>query len=436
MSYSLPPTARIDAHAHVFDKSVLSWRLLLELLSCQAFAKEKRREKKNRSESLRDLSRILHFLSVGLTTTPRICRELLLSEPCEACAALMFDLEYCMKGARGDLRRSRALKKNARRQVREFLRESGRRFLVASETANEAQTAREYREAGQRMRSLAGRVSRMRLGARDTFREQENALVQLEREREGSVFPFFAVDPRRPGLFERRAGEGFLLTPLLARLKRNGGAFYGFKLYCPNGYSPTDSALTALYEYCEREGVPITAHCALGGFASFASSVRIEGDIFRDGSAVPFKGVLPFRHHALNDPERVAEKAVLLNHPRLWEKVLRRFPKLKLNMAHFGTQPEGTEWRDLIFEMMHTYPELRTDFSCVTEASELARMRDLYRTAGEQVRSRFLYGSDFYLNLLFTDSMATYVRNFESLFTEDERSLMTVVAPRSFLGLD
>lgn len=174
------------------------------------------------------------------------------------------------------------------------------------------------------------------------------------------------------------------------------GGFYGFKLYCPNGYSPTDPALMALYEYCERHGVPLTAHCSGGGFASFSPSITVHGHVYRNGEVVPHDGVLEFRHYRLTDKLRVKEKAELLNHPRLWEKVMEAFPRLRLNLAHFGCQDEGTEWTELIYGMMEKFPGLHTDLSCITETAKLREMREYFikapGTGAPQipVRERFL----------------------------------------------
>lgn len=129
------------------------------------------------------------------------------------------------------------------------------------------------------------------------------------------------------------------------------------------------------------------------------------------------------------------EKAELLNHPRLWEKVMEAFPRLRLNLAHFGCQDEGMEWTELIYGMMEKFPGLHTDLSCITETAKLREMREYFLKAPEQVRRKFLFGSDFYLNLLFLDGMKEYMENFRNTFTEQERQELMTANPSAFLGL-
>ena len=51
------------------------------------------------------------------------------------------------------------------------------------------------------------------------------------------------------------------------------------------------------------------------------------------------------------------------------------------------------------------------------------------------MRRKFLFGSDFYLNLLFLDGMKEYMENFRNTFTEQERQELMTANPSEFLGL-
>ena len=351
----------------------------------------------------------------------------------------MFDLDYCMKGAgrSGGLRRRKGYKKNVKKAARKEWAALRKELDELAEQAGRGER-RELGEMKQALRRLSRRTERLSLGKRDTFRAQEEELLKLAAAHPGRVLPFYVVDPRRPGNCVHGPDGTIDISPLTDRLlPRLGGkgGFYGFKLYCPNGYSPTDPALMALYEYCERHGAPLTAHCSGGGFASFSPSITVHGHVYRNGEVVPHDGVLEFRHYRLTDKLRVKEKAELLNHPRLWEKVMEAFPRLRLNLAHFGCQDEGTEWTELIYGMMEKFPGLHTDLSCITEASRLREMREYVLKAPEQVRRKFLFGSDFYLNLLFLDGMKEYMENFRNTFTEQERRELMTANPSDFLGL-
>lgn len=433
-----PEMLTIDAHCHLFNHEVLSWRLLVDFI----LSRIDRRRELARLETvggISDLKRIIRFFKTGFMDTEKIYGKLLAEGACNAVVPLMFDLDYCMKGAdcSGRIMRQKAWKKNVRRASRTewavLRKELHRQGMRAGR-----EERRELGEMKQDIRRLSRKTQQLSLGKRDAFQAQEEELLKLAAAHSGRVFPFYVVDPRRPSNFLPGPDGEIDLSPMTDRLvPRLGGkgGFYGFKLYCPNGYSPTDPVLMALYGYCERHGVPLTAHCSGGGFASFAPSVRVHGHVCRDGEVVPHDGVLEFKHFRLTDKLRVKEKAELLNHPWLWEKVMEAFPDLRLNLAHFGCQDDGTEWTELIYGMMEKFPGLHTDFSCITEASKLREMREYFIKSPEEVRRKFLFGSDFYLNLLFLDGMKEYMENFRNIFTDQERQELMSFNPAAFLGL-
>lgn len=429
----------IDAHCHLFNREVLSWRLLVDFI----LSRRRRRSERARLEAVGgivELKRIRRFFKTGLMDTEKIYGKLLAEGACNTVVPLMFDLDYCMKGAdcSDGVGRRRACKKDVKKAARKEWAVLRKELEELAEQAGKRGERREIGEMKQALRRLSRKTRRLPLGKRDTFRAQEEELLQLAAAHPGRVLPFYVVDPRRPGNFLYGPDGEVDVSPVTDRLlPRLGGkgCFYGFKLYCPNGYSPTDPALMALYEYCERHRVPLTAHCSGGGFASFSPSIRVHGHVYRDGEVVPHDGVLEFRHYRLTDGMRVKEKAGILNHPRLWEKVMEAFPRLRLNLAHFGSQDEGTEWTELIYGMMEKFPGLHTDLSCITEISKLREMREYLVKAPEQVRRKFLFGSDFYLNLLFLDGMKEYMENFRNTFTEQERHELMTVNPSEFLGI-
>ncbi|PNC20346.1 hypothetical protein CXU22_00765 [Akkermansia muciniphila] len=433
-----PEILTIDAHCHLFNHEVLSWRLLVDFI----LSRMRPRGTRARLETaggISELKRIIRFFKTGLMDTENIYGKLLAEGGCNTVVPLMFDLDYCMKGAgcSDGLRRRKGYKKNVKKAARKEWAALRKELDELASRAGKGER-RELGEMKQALRRLSRKTERLSLGKRDAFRTQEEELLKLAAAHPGKVLPFYVVDPRRPGNCVHGPDGTIDVSPLTDRLvPRLGGkgGFYGFKLYCPNGYSPTDPALMALYEYCERHGAPLTAHCSGGGFASFSPSIAVHGHVYRNGEVVPHDGVLEFRHYRLTDKLRVKEKAELLNHPRLWEKVMEAFPRLRLNLAHFGCQDEGTEWTELIYGMMEKFPGLHTDLSCITEASRLREMREYFLRAPEQVRRKFLFGSDFYLNLLFLDGMKEYMENFRNTFTEQERRELMTANPSDFLGL-
>ncbi|HSO87698.1 MAG TPA: hypothetical protein VLQ91_14170, partial [Draconibacterium sp.] len=118
-------------------------------------------------------------------------------------------------------------------------------------------------------------------GAFDGWNEQLRQIEELKNHPvyKDMVFPFLAVDPRRPGIADyARANVG------------KGKMFAGIKLYCPTGYSPTDPLLFGpdgqrggIYAFCEDNGIPVTTHNSDGGFATLAKSVYVTGLIQVNG---------------------------------------------------------------------------------------------------------------------------------------------------------
>lgn len=407
----------IDVHCHFFNKEILSLRLLIEL---GMFLKSnKQKDFLETNSVLSPIKRAIHFFNTGMLSVEKIYQSLEKDEAGFAFCPLMFDLEGCMiaSGAENDCKIH-----HPEQQVVEEIQS------LLSENQDSSVDIRELSD-------LLKSEDTLDLHAYDHFAGQEKQLIDLTTKYPDRIYPFFAVDPRRKELFddpEKQTG----IHKIVSRLRLNGGVFSGIKLYTPNGYSPTDERLLPLYEYCEHNQIPITAHCSASGFATFASSVDIKGAIYENGNVVEKKGIHKFEHNGLIDMKRVEERARVLNHPQIWERLLQQYPNLKLNFAHFGAQDAGrqTEWTDCIRRMMDIYPNLYTDLSCISVKTELEMMHRYYQEAPASVRSRFLYGSDYYLNVLFIDDMKCYRKNFCDLFTFSEWREITVVNSVNFLN--
>jgi predicted TIM-barrel fold metal-dependent hydrolase len=134
-----------------------------------------------------------------------------------------------------------------------------------------------------------------------------------------SAFPmhgFAPFDPLRE--LRRLPGETSSLQIVKTAIRRYG--FLGVKLYSPMGFRPSqnaelgfpfpapaagrefgkrlDDALDALYAWCEKEQVPILAHTTESQSAGPDFAARAE--------------------------------------PKFWLSVLQKYPRLRLNLAHFG----------------------------------------------------------------------------------------------------
>ncbi|MDW9463584.1 amidohydrolase family protein [Sinorhizobium meliloti] len=162
--------------------------------------------------------------------------------------------------------------------------------------------------------------------------------------------------------------------------------FVGVKLYPPMGFLPTgnkgrtlsypvraddiddfqtkiDSALDDLYQWAEREGVAILAHAA----------------------------------NSMGAGEKFSERAK----PEGWRSVLRRFPNLRLNLAHFG-EFHDKEWEDSFGKLFAEFPNIYADISYlngglstqIADIRAIAAKLKLFLARFDQGVDRIVYGSD------------------------------------------
>jgi predicted TIM-barrel fold metal-dependent hydrolase len=178
----------------------------------------------------------------------------------------------------------------------------------------------------------------------------------------------------------------------LARYAIESAGFIGCKLYPPVGYTALDNerlnadaeigkkldlALQAFFAWCEAEEVPITAHTSAGneyglGFRDFVSPAR-------------------------------------------WAPALAKFPRLRVNFGHFG-HDEGIDskagvkaceaWIRQAAALISAYPNVYADMSNSWLVFDedyagkfLGYLEEIFAKF-PTVRTRLMYGSDFWLNRL------------------------------------
>ena len=194
-------------------------------------------------------------------------------------------------------------------------------------------------------------------------------LSEIARLYPGRIMPFIMFDPRREGA----AG---LVNRALDEL-----GFLGVKMYPPLGYHPDlksiinnsdiNAQLEEVYEYCNAQQVPITAHCSWGGAY---------------GSAI-------MRHR---------ESFPLFTSPNQWKQVVDSFPGLRLSLGHFGghwLEPERS-WRRKAIRLMEDHPNVFADLSYHHEGLEkhtrrayVAILKDEV-LANKKIRDRVMFGTD------------------------------------------
>ena len=151
-------------------------------------------------------------------------------------------------------------------------------------------------------------------------------------------------------------------------------AFAGIKVYPQLGFDPwpNDAAeldkVQYLYQYCIDRRIPITTHCSDSGYKTADNN-------------------------HLTTPAPAGK----------WAKALSAYPELTLNFAHFGSQGgKKTDWRNAIIQLVNQYDCVYTDISC--KSADYYGVLGQLLTANPHLKERVLFGSDFSINLLVSDT--------------------------------
>lgn len=203
------------------------------------------------------------------------------------------------------------------------------------------------------------------------------------------------------------------LEDMIFRRKESGDKDYysylfaGIKLYPPLGFDPWPAdnpveleKVKFLYSECIRKKIPVTVHCSDGGFITS-----------------------PHAEEFTNPSKR-------------WKSVLSQpeYGDLRINFAHMGSQRNSsTEWQKTILDFILTKKNVYTDCSCLTP--ELNDYNILSKVLNKQTESNFLFGTDFVINLIWSDSYNDYLKNFidSECLGDKQKSLISEKNPSRFL---
>lgn len=260
-------------------------------------------------------------------------------------------------------------------------------------------------------------MSYMKLGkVSKPIDEQHNELCELARQSNGQIIPFYAADPREPGIVDKVREN---LAP---------NKFRGIKIYPNLGYPPDDPNLLEVYKICAAGGFPVLSHCSPGGIWEY--------------------GLPRETRRAYSNPERY--KSFLGK---------KDYRNLKFCLAHFGgaeewakklkpemANPKDSEvpWVQSIYEMIRSgdYPNLYTDISYTIFTP---RIQGLYidlldylkvMLSDPRVRSRVLFGSDYYMVTQEKMSEKEVSVMLRSRLGEELYKQIAYTNPREFLGIE
>lgn len=444
---------RYDSHCHVFNWKIIEFYMIIFYLTRILGGFEDSKSEKNETEIeegffegvgkfFDKLHKTLHFLEIGFSpSSVAIAKRM----DCRYrgrfnLVPLMFDLDGCFIGAKGGSAEGFESLKSRLQTLPEIINEKVQQKYLGDEIAKrdtDKKIAASAQKVVHKLEGISKKNSFFVQGIEQTidsernFQEQIGMILDCKKSLKNKVLPFFVIDPRRKGIFD-----------MFLRHVVEEKNFKGVKIYCPNGYTPTDPMLFGIqegdecvYSICERLGIPIIAHCSRGGFATYQKAIRVSGHIMDKDlqNILPVHDfVLEFDHDLDHRNSMVYEVCARLNHPRLWELVLERYPNLKLDLAHWGG--ESAEWRGMITEMLRKYPNLYTDLACTEEKYFLEQVKELTDTSKEFLHEKVLYGSDYHILMLFSDSIDSYLKMFLSNLPKALWDRISITNPKIFLG--
>lgn len=217
------------------------------------------------------------------------------------------------------------------------------------------------------------------------FEEQLIETLAL-RDRVGSerMKVFFGVDPNAP--YREDLIENYI------------NKCDGVKIYPPLDANPTKANFMRLWALCERNSIPITAHC---------------GD---SGVSAPYFGNSAAKDNAS---------------PLHWETVLGWYPNLKINLAHFGAGNEA--WEKKIIELMHRYPNVYTDTAYSIGSDARMERYKIWLEKESILHERLLFGTDYFILNIENNDLRENINRARDFLGYEVFRRITEVNPLSFL---
>lgn len=281
-----------------------------------------------------------------------------------------------------------------------------------------------------------------------SFEEQMDEILKLtskSTDTDNPIVPFFAVDPRRI----KPENDTDLLDLFLKGFPMEGTSFFGVKIYPCLGYLPSDARLKPIFEICESKNIPIVSHCG-GSLVSTFERKTSDKLVLTQNFDANDKVEIEFSNN--ND------MGDFLNQPEHWLNVLKIFPKLKINIAHFGSPTTWNESkpkeiiaiktnidkfkifniasrRNTIIALMKQFEGVYSDFSYnITEKNTFDEFFEVLNVESI-VKNRTMFGTDFWVvlsnTLLFKDKLNESQKLFIKMFKNHEDSLFKTV-PNKF----
>jgi len=262
------------------------------------------------------------------------------------------------------------------------------------------------------------------------FPQQMNKMKQVMNKTPDKVLPFVAIDPRRDNVFNDIFLKGFSFDY----------NFFGIKIYPCLGYMPSHPELMRIFEVCEDKNIPVIAHCS-------GASVKSSYHYLRN-----IEGIRRINENHETKYKKFKENKWLLrrqsyaryfNNPRNWEPVLHSFPRLRLDLGHFGGDKEWmmflkgktNTWVSRIIDLIYRYDNVYADISFNIYNHKTNDLLRKLLENNKRLAERTLYGSDFYM-VVVKGHFRCIKTDFMVIMGDRIIYQIASVNPKKFLGLN
>jgi len=258
----------------------------------------------------------------------------------------------------------------------------------------------------------AGKVKR-------PYEEQLDELTDLAK-KIPQIIPFMHIDPRRPGI-----------TEMFKRYVEEKGV-RGVKLYPPLGYFPYDEGLYPIYDYCNRNNLPVISHCSPHNLVHYRGSrKKIEALLAKSRKPIDTSG------------KKDKDLFPYFAHPANYKYVMKDFSKLRICVAHFGSGEYWKQWLEepsaednwfrIIRDMIRKYDNFYTDVSFTLNSGEYFSLLKVLMY-DEKINRKILFGSDYYMVQTKTDERRFGI-DLRAFLGNDYFKMISEKNPRRFLGI-
>ena len=242
------------------------------------------------------------------------------------------------------------------------------------------------------------------------------------------IIPFIHVDPRREDILD------------LTKMVVEKWGFGGVKLYPTLGYFPYDKDLSPIYDYCERNNLPVIAHCSPNNPVFFKGSYKELYELLKKDRYLGSKLLYDIAQHKKTKKELCR----YFTNPLNYKKVMEEFPKLKICAAHFGSEyswdkylknpDEKENWFVYIRDMIKEYENFYTDISFTLNNEEYFSVLKVMLSSDEKIRDKVNFGSDFYMVETSSDEKK-FGFDLRGYLGEELFEQIASTNPKKFLGI-